>query len=130
MRILSSKKKLTKIISFVIPCVTLVFFVLVMLSGSYLKKPFNPSEDVVKFINSCMSDVKAEHWDDAEKDLKALEKAWEKITPRIQFSVERDEIYNLSINIARLKGSIGTKDKTSSLMELNETLENWHELTK
>lgn len=53
-----------------------------------------------------------------------------KDTPRIQFRVESDELYNINLNIARLKGSISSKDKASTLIELNEIMKNWDELTR
>ena len=49
------------------------------------------------------------------QDIASIDFAWKKIIPRIQFSVERDEIYNISLNIARLRGSISAEDKTSTL---------------
>jgi hypothetical protein len=101
-----------------------------MLSGDYLKKPRNPSEDVLGFIEITIKDIESDKWDNVQKDILDLEKAWDKIVPRIQFSVERDEIYNISNNIARLKGTLITKDKSNALIELFEAKENWKELTR
>ena len=101
-----------------------------MLSGNYFEKPRNPSEDVITFVNLSIKDAKVENWDKLEQNLASIDFAWKKIIPRIQFSVERDELYNISLNIASLRGSIASKDKTSTLIELNEMVENWDELTK
>jgi hypothetical protein len=119
-----------KFISYAIPIVTLAAFVLLMLGGNYLKKPLSPSEDVVAFVEQSIEHVKVEKWDMLHQDIANIDNAWKKIIPRIQFSVERDEIYNISLNIARLKGSIQSDDKTSTLIELNEIIENWDELTR
>lgn len=113
-----------------IPITTLAFFILIMTSGNYLKKPLNPSEDVVAFINVTIEDIQSNDWERAKNSVVKLEHAWKKIIPRIQFSVERDEIYLISINIARLKGALLSQDKSSALIELNAALENWHELTR
>lgn len=119
-----------KFISFAIPIIALTAFVLLMLGGNYLKKPRNPSEDVIAFVELSIEHVKGEKWDMLHEDISSIDAAWKKITPRIQFSVERDEIYNINLNIARLKGSADSEDKPSALIELNEIIENWTELTR
>lgn len=121
---------MNKILGFIIPIVILGFFLLIMLSGDYLKQPRNPSEDVIGYINLTMEDVKNDNWNNVTDDIEKIEKAWNKIVPRIQFSVERNEIYNININIARLKGAAVVQDKSSTLMELNAAIENWNELTR
>ncbi|MGV8983270.1 DUF4363 family protein [Clostridium sp.] len=119
-----------KFISYAIPIVTLTAFVLLMLGGNYLKKPHNSSEDVIALVEISIDHTKAEKWDMLQKDITNIDFAWKKIIPRIQFTVERDEIYNISLNIARLRGSIESEDKSSTLIELNEIIENWDELTR
>ncbi len=119
-----------KIISYLIPIVTITAFILLMLGGNYLKTPLNPSEDVVAFVELSMEHAKVEKWNMLHQDVVSIDTAWKKIIPRIQFSVERDEIYNISLNIASLRGSIASKDKPSTLIELNEIIENWNELTR
>lgn len=116
--------------TYILPILGLCLFIAVMLSGKYLKEPLNPSEDIMGFAKATMEDTLNEKWYKVSIDINNIEKAWKKIAPRIQFSVERDEIYNIGINIARLKGANMTKDKSSILMELNEFMENWDELTK
>ena len=119
-----------KFISYAIPIVTLVAFVLIMLGGNYFKKPQSPSEDIVAFVELSIKHAKIENWDMLDKDIVNIDTAWKKIMPRIQFSVERDEIYNISLNVARLKGSIASENKTSTLIDLYEIIENWDELSR
>ena len=119
-----------KFISFAIPIVTLTIFLLIMLGGTYLKKPHKPSEDVIAFVNISIEHTKVENWDKLHKDIANIDSAWKKIIPRIQFSVETDEISGINLNIARLRGSIDSEDKSSTLIELNEIVENWKELTR
>ena len=119
-----------KFISYSIPIITLAIFVLLMLGGNYLKKPHNPSEDVLGLTQTSIEHAKAEKWDMLSQDLANIDTAWKKIIPRIQFSVERDEIYNISLNLAGLKGSVASEDKASTLIGLNEIIENWDELTR
>lgn len=119
-----------KFITYFIPIVTLTIFVLIMLSGNYFEKPRNPSEDVIAFVELSIKHAKVEKWDTLSQDVVSIDYAWKKIIPRIQYSVETDEIQNINLNIARLRGSIASEDKASALIELNEIVENWDELTK
>lgn len=119
-----------KFITYFIPIVTLTIFLILMLGGTYFEKPRNPSEDVIAFVNLSIKDAKSENWDKLKQDIISIDLAWKKVMPRIQFSVERDELYNISLDIASLRGSIASEDKTSTLIELNEMIENWDELTK
>jgi len=119
-----------KFISYAIPIVTLTAFILLMLGGNYLKRPLNSSENVVAYTKLSIEHAKVEKWDMLKQDVVNIDYAWKKIIPRIQFSVERDELYNISLNVARLKGAIASEDKSSTLIELNEIIENWDELTR
>lgn len=119
-----------KLFSYIVPIIALLFFIAIMLSGNFLKKPKNPSEDVLSFTEIILKNAKDENWSEAEKNVYNLEKAWNKVLPRIQFSVERDEIYNIGLNIARLKGEILSEDKSAILTELYELKENWIELSR
>ncbi|MBK5239656.1 DUF4363 family protein [Clostridium sp.] len=119
-----------KFISYSIPIITLTLFVLIMLSGSYLKKPRNSSEDVIAYTQISIEHVKDEKWDMLNQDITSIDSAWKKIIPRIQFSVERDEIYNISLNIARLRASIASEDKVSTMVALYEIIEDWDELSR
>jgi len=119
-----------KFISYAIPIVTLAVFVLLMLGGNYLKKPRRSSEDIVAFTEISIKHAKVENWHMLQKDITNMDTAWKKIIPRIQFSVETDEITDISLNIVRLKASIESKDKPNTLIQLNEIIENWDELTR
>ncbi|QGU93964.1 DUF4363 family protein [Clostridium bovifaecis] len=119
-----------KLFRYFIPIAGLAIFVVIMLSGEYLKKPLDASEDVMSFVSTTIEDTKVEDWTKVKEDVYNLEHAWNRIAPRIQFSVERDEIYNIGINIARLKGALTSEDKSSALIELYELIENWNELSK
>lgn len=119
-----------KFLGFLLPIMLLLFFIFIMLSGNFLKKPFNKKEDVMGYRNETMKDIKREQWEKGEKDIKNMENAWKIVERRIQFSVERDEMYNININIAKAKGAINIKEKSDALMELYEMGENWNELTK
>jgi hypothetical protein len=117
-----------KLIAYGIPFIVLTVFVLVMISGQYLKKPRTQEEDVEKYVELVTKYVMEENWDIAKENNNKLTKAWNKIVPRIQFSVERDEVYCLNLNLARLNGEITGEDKAGALAELGDINENWKEL--
>ncbi|MBP1754421.1 MAG: hypothetical protein H6Q59_819 [Firmicutes bacterium] len=119
-----------KFIVAAIPIAALVLFIVIMISGSFLKKPFGTDDDVTKSIENVMKDVNEEAWDKAVVEVDELESAWRKVIKRIQFSEERDEINFLTSNIVRLRGAVTSKDKSDSLMELNDAYSHWKELGK
>lgn len=111
-----------------IPIVTLVFFILIMLSGNYLKRPLGNDDNVPKSIQIVIQDVNNGNWKEAYENTEKLSSAWKKVIKRVQFSSERDEINALSSSIARLKGAISAQDKSSSLIELNAAYEHYNGL--
>lgn len=118
-----------KFLQYIFPISVIAIFILVMLSGNYLKKPRNPSEDVIGYVTNLIEDVHSDNWRNGEDNVIKLEAAWKKISRRIQFSVELVDIFDINNNIARLKGAIIGKDKTNAFMELYEIQENWNLLT-
>ena len=119
-----------KFIVIAIPIAALVLFVCIMISGSFLKKPFGKNDDVAQTIEKIMKDVNNEAWDEAVVEVDELDSAWRKVIKRIQFSEERDEINFLTSNIVRLRGAVAAKDKSDALMELNDAYNHWNELGK
>lgn len=113
-----------------IPIVTLIIFTLIMLSDIVLKKPLTGNDDIPGSIQQLIQEVNNGSWDKAENKTNDLEKAWKKVIRRVQFSAEKDEINSFEVNIARLKGSIMTKDKADAIIELNEAYEHWENLGK
>lgn len=118
-----------KFIKYLVPVSLLALFVIVMLSGKYLKQPRNSSDDMMSFVYSAIDNCKAENWDQVQYDTDNIKKAWEKIQRRIQFSVERGQLYDMEINIARIRGAAKARDKNNLMIELTEIIENWNELS-
>ncbi|EJO5347848.1 DUF4363 family protein [Clostridium botulinum] len=114
----------------IIPILALSFFVTIMLSASYMKKPRNSGENVDKFISSTIEYVKSEDWSNAEKEIEKLDLAWNKILKRVQFSSELDQINYLSESIDKAKGGIIAKDKGVSLSNLTSFHKEWKNIGK
>jgi hypothetical protein len=117
-----------KILMAAIPIVTLVLFILVMLSGNILKMPLGTDDNIPEAINDIVQKVQQDKWDEVSSKTEELAAIWKKIVFRVQFSSERDEINFFSTNIARLQGAVLAKDKTNALMELQEAYDHWAEL--
>ncbi|AOR23710.1 DUF4363 family protein [Clostridium taeniosporum] len=119
-----------KFLVITIPIVTLIFFVAIMLSGGILKKSLVENHNIPESIQLIVQDVESENWENASDKVKLLSDTWEKIVKRIQFSSERDEINSFEASIARLTGAIMARDKSASLIELNEAYKHWDGLAK
>jgi hypothetical protein len=111
-----------------IPLVSLAMFILVMLSGNYLKKPLGKGDNIPDAIQAVINNVNEGQWEEAANNTDRLNGVWKKVVRRVQFSSERDEINAFSMNVARLRGAIMAKDKSSSLSELEEVHEHWKQL--
>ena len=119
-----------KFLVITIPIVTLAFFILIMLSGSILKQPLEKNDNIPESIELIIKDIESENWEDANKKAEDLSNSWKRIVRRIQFSSERNQIDSFDISIARLRGAIIAKDKSSSYAELNEAYKHWENLGK
>lgn len=117
-----------RFVTIALPVLALCLFILVMASGSLLKRPFGFDDDVPGSIERMMQSVLNESWEQAGSDANNLITAWERVVRRVQFGAERDEINNLSKCLARLKGAIMARDKAGALMELNEAYKHWQDL--
>lgn len=117
-----------KFLVLAIPIVTLALFIAIMLSSTYLKGPLTKDDNIPQVIEGIMDNVNNENWKEVEKDTRQLEGTWNKVTKRIQFSAERDEINFFNANIARLRGAIMAQDKSDALIELNEAYQHWKDI--
>lgn len=111
-----------------IPIVTIAIFMLIMLSGEFLKKPMGKDDNIPEVIQTLTNNIKDEKWQEAAVNTERLSEVWKKIVKRVQFSSERDEINGFTMNVARLRGAIIAEDKASSLAELEEAYEHWKQL--
>ncbi|NLK53025.1 MAG: DUF4363 family protein [Syntrophomonadaceae bacterium] len=87
-------------------------------------------DNVSAYLDKVRQDVVSENWDNAKMDMEKLETAWGMVIPRIQYSVERDDINSLNRNLTRLRSWITVKDKPNSLVELQEAEMFWDKLGK
>lgn len=108
-----------------IPILVLSLFILAMNSDSFLKYPLGSKDDVPGSIQALIQQVEEEKWAAAAQGVDRLSAAWKIVVKRIQYSAEKDEITDLDMNIARLKGAILAQDREDALLELFEAYEHW-----
>lgn len=99
-----------------------------MVSGSYLKQARGENDNFPDNLTLVKENVRKADWESARHHLEDTEKAWEEVLPRIQFSMERGEINNLTVSLARARAAIMAQDKPGALMELEEAASHWHRL--
>lgn len=105
-------------------------FMLLMQGGNYLKSPFGENDDVNAGMRTLSHHIAGQDWQQAADSFQYLDSAWRTVVPRIQFSVEKDEINAINVNLARLKAYIQFQDQKNSAAELSEAREHWMNLNK
>lgn len=119
-----------KFIIYLIPLLTISFFIMVMHSDKFLKYPINNEESIPDIIKKIENNINKDEWINAENNLKNLDRTWEKVSYRIQFAAEIDEINQLGINISRIRGAIKEENSFDAMIELSEANELWNNIGK
>ncbi len=117
-----------KVFTIAIPVITMLLFILIMQSGSIIKKSLGKNEIIEKYIEDIIIEVNNEDWAKVNIKIDELEKTWKQILLKIQFSSERDEINLFDSNIARMRGAVSAEDRINLLIELNEAKNHWDKL--
>ncbi|MCF7753919.1 DUF4363 family protein [Paenibacillus sp. FSL H8-0317] len=103
---------------YVLPIFLILVFVAIMASGSFLKKPFGTDDRLLESIQTLEQQVKGNQWTEAKSQVNYAMKAWDKIVNRIQFSVERETIYDILGTLARIKGGVAAEDDKAIMEEI------------
>jgi len=115
---------------YTIPLITLAVFVVVMNSGDYLKKPLTTGDDFPYYLEQVEQAVMREDWSAAFDYSEKLNSAWAKVSPRIQFSVDKDEMKNISVGLSRLGAFLKTEDRSQALAVIAEIREHWEHINE
>jgi len=67
-------------------------------------------------------------WDEAESELRTLEKVYSAARPRIQFSMERNEMNDVEVSLTRLHSYLVAADSTGALVSTEEARYHWANL--
>ncbi|WP_433743935.1 DUF4363 family protein [Paenibacillus amylolyticus] len=103
---------------YVLPIFLILLFVAIMASGTYLKKPFGTQDRLLESVQTLEKNVEGKQWTAAKSQIDYAMKAWDKIVNRIQFSVERETIYDILGTLARMKGGVAAQDDKAIMEEI------------
>jgi len=120
-----AKKKLLLIVGSVF---MLLIFIAIMGSGFILKEPLTSNDEVIKHLKLVEQSAEKSQWSEASTQLKAGNKAWEKVKNRIQFSVERDFIEKIDAELATLQGAVKAEDQQEIIILVEKIKIIWDEL--
>lgn len=102
----------------------------VMNGYSYFSKPHDASDNVPAHFAALRNSVEQQQWDAAEQQYQFLDQAWYNLKPRIQFSVEKDEMISIDLSLARLGSCIQLRERTLAMIELSEIESHWQDLCR
>ncbi len=118
----------TKWFIYGVPIFILALSVAVMTSGGLLKKPLRADDDVFRLVEEVEQFVIQKDWATARVKSVAANQAWHHVVNRIQFSVEREMIMEISGTLARIRGAAEAEDEQSALTEVYYFYDLWDNL--
>ncbi len=122
------KENLKRIFCYGLPIIVIILFICIMLSGSFLKRPFSNRDNFIRHLDALNQSIEHKDWKSAKSNFKKVSRAWKLVALRVQFSEERDQMNEMDINLARIKGAIKVKDKNAAIIEINEAHEHWNDM--
>ena len=126
---MTSKKGIVKkILAYSIPVLTLIIFVLILTSGTYLKAHLQAGKQLEAAMLQLEELTFNGSWSEAEAKVSELDQAWRNLSPKLQISSEEDDIREFSNSIERLKGYIKGEDSDSALAEIGSLRFTWSRL--
>ncbi|MDV2686050.1 DUF4363 family protein [Alkalihalophilus lindianensis] len=102
-----------KFLLYLIPSLFVLASFLMMIGGGWLKGPFGDDDDLLSYVEKIEIYVKSEKWEEAQQEQWKAENAWERISKRVQYSVERDDMMAIAEALHRIKGGIEVQDATT-----------------
>ena len=121
---------INRVLAYLLPTLIILGSASLFASGEYLRAPRGESDNVLIYIEQLKKEIISESWETADNTLNTLEIAFGKVVPRVQYSVDRNDIINFEITLSRLRGAILAKEKGEALIELSETSYHWHTFGK
>lgn len=116
-----------KFIAVLIPVLILALSVFIMNSSFLFKTPGGYQAE--EHIDAMKRSVLNGDWDNVSAEITKMEGVLKKeVFPFVQFSVERDDLNMLDMNIYRIKGTVDAGDKGLALLYLEELRNEWHNL--
>lgn len=115
---------------YTIPLLVLAGFVVIMNSGDILKKPMTGQDNFSYYLQEVEQAIVREDWDAAQAHSANLDTAWKRVSPRIQFSVDKDEMKSIEVGLSRLQAFLQAQDRSQALATSAEIREHWEHLNE
>lgn len=120
--------KRRRLLIYTLPILFLSVSIAVMISGGFLKQPLGEDDRLLETIQQLETHVQKKEWAKAKMAINHAIKAWQKIANRIQFSVERESMFEISGTLARIRGGIEAEDDKGVITEIYLFYELWDSL--
>lgn len=122
--------KLRKWLIYIIPIIFILLSIGLMTGGSLFKHPMGEDDRLLEAVKNLEDNVKKKEWKQSSNDINYALKAWSKVVNRIQFSVEREYMFQISGTLARIKGGIEAEDDKAIMEEIYFFYDLWDNLGK
>lgn len=113
---------------YVLPILAIMAFAVILNGGHLFKQPKGGEDDVSHYLTLVREDLQNGDWSQAAQNAEKLTNAWLKVLPRVQYSVDRDDVTNLSRVLHRLEGSLADEDRSGAMADLREAEFLWEDL--
>lgn len=101
-----------------------------MAGGSLFKLPMGEDDRLLEAVKNLEDNVKKKEWKQSSNDINYALKAWSKVVNRIQFSVEREYMFQISGTLARIKGGIKAEDDKAIMEDIYFFYDLWENIGK
>lgn len=119
-----------KLIYYSVVAIILTVCILVMNLDTFLSTGRTEIDNVPLHMSALKTSLDNAQWETAQQEYQALTTAWQIIKPRIQFSVEKDQLDAIDSGLARLAAYIRWQDRVGAAVELSEIESHWHDLRR
>lgn len=114
-------------ITFALFGLILLIFVLFFAAQSSV---FPKGEPITGCLNQIIACAQQDKWEEAEKSLNELMKAWEKGRYLLSINYAEADFSLFMDNITKMQGAIQTKDRTETVCQALSTIELWQNFNK
>lgn len=119
---------MNKLLLYALPLLFICLAALLLTGGGWLKKPLGHNDDLLLHIEHVETYIDALEWDKAKKAHRKAANAWDIISKRVQFSVERDDMQAIQETIAKIEGGIQEENPSQVYPELYYFYDLWADL--
>lgn len=121
------KAWLYRIIYFAIPLTAMALIVWSLNAGPMLMRPMGEDDDVEARLEEVGELALSGRWEEAAKAAEALQAAWNRVQPRIQYAYTREELDTFGDEVAALMGAVDGRSDTQVRISLRRLGALWND---